>query len=197
MIGHSCDQQPLAEGLLPNNLFQSLIGLNAITLFNLLMQQTATVDKVASCLRIGADALSNRLSQVKERMYLVSRSLPYAHKITPKNVASHAKIIIKLTSIFSGKELSSLTVHESKANHKRKISSTVVDVARKQKKTAPLRPSLQAKETFGLSKALSGGDDGHHQALGDDEGDEVNEYIRTPEEVALYAALYEASERAR
>jgi hypothetical protein len=158
------------------------------------MQQTATVDKIASCLRIGADSLSNRLGQVKERMYLVSRSLPYAHKITPKNVASHAKIIIKLTSIFSGKELSSLNVHESKANRKRKSSSTVVEVACKQKKTAPSRAS---KETVGPSETLSGGDDGHHQALGDDEGDEVNEYIRTPEEVALYAALYEASERAR
>lgn len=157
----------------------------------LFVQQSTRVQNVASCLNIGANSLLNRLAQVKERMFLLSRSLPYAHRITMKNVASHAKIIIKLTHVFGGRELSSLTDHEVKTKRKQKTSLTeVATTARRQRRPSPppLHVYKQVKVESGDKETLSDAENG-------DDG--VDEYIRTPAEVELYAALYEASERAQ
>ena len=178
------------------------------------------VDYVANALQVGMESLTKRLQQVKDNLLSFAYLLPYAAKINSKNVCCHAEAITRVANVLvfqkqrqqqQQQQQKQKQIEEKEARappapvetlenrddarrpkksvrREEEVSPPSKKRSRennkKTKKEAPPRTETMAVTRDDLN------DNEEEDELGSDVDVDWNEYIMSPEEVALRQQLY-------
>lgn len=165
------------------------------TLFAAEMNQMAVpLKKVCQELRVDHLNVSRRLKKLRDRLEVLGKLLPYAKttKVTGKNIALHARIVIKLPVVTPG----ALVEEGLAARGDGWKTSRQVKKKKKKKESQQAADTKGERSTTSKSKkdreSVSDNDDDIEDE--DEDDADVDEYLRTDEEVEVYSEVLEVLE---
>lgn len=161
---------------------------------------TMTVARVAST---GESALRNRVRKVKNELLSSASCLPFSSNIKMSNISSYAKIIMKVTSLPSKRvhhELEGPTCPAANLQSAKKMSIVSSDQAPAVFTTNTTNTNTTKQEqqdqdgAVRHSRKMEGRREDSPEQDPSDDDEELDQYIRTDEEVKLYETLFNAQQ---
>lgn len=197
------------------------LGLNARNCTQrIIIQVSVNFDQMTSALHIGYHGLHRRLTQVREKLLSYAALLPYGNKLSQKNVASHARTIMRLTQVLGSS--ANVTIEGAETNQKARQMVARATVAPKPigtERDPVKKPSKRRKVHFDIGEpklaaakktkkavaiAFIPGESldmedlhvrDHEPSESEDLSDtELDAYLRTPAEVEIMKEVWDAAQ---